>query len=176
MKNIVLIGFMGCGKSTTARKISKLTKKQVIDTDKEIERRCNKSIKEIFAEFGEDYFRNLEKDLRDELALKSDLIIACGGGFANLQDLRKMGFVVFLDLSFYKIANRLKNDTKRPLFDEKAKLLYDKRMPLYNKACDIKLKITNFKPREIVKILEIFLGDISLDSIRKNCIKPKIKF
>ncbi|MBT0883760.1 shikimate kinase, partial [Campylobacter sp. 2018MI13] len=68
------------------------------------------------------YFRNLEKELRDELATKSDLIISCGGGFANLQDLRKLGFVVFFDLSFYKIATRLKNDTKRPLFDEKAKL------------------------------------------------------
>ncbi|WP_267523739.1 shikimate kinase [Campylobacter sp. MG1] len=176
MKNIVLIGFMGCGKSTTAKKLAKLTKKQVIDTDKEIEKRCNKSIKEIFAEFGEEYFRKLECDLRDELATKSDLIISCGGGFANLKDIKKMGFVVFLDLSFYKIAARLKNDTKRPLFDEKAKLLYDKRMPLYNNSCDIKLKITNFKAREIVKILEIFLGDISLNKARKNHIKPKISF
>lgn len=172
MKNIVLIGFMGCGKSTTARKLSKIIKKEVVDTDYVIKQKTGLEIKEIFAKYGEEYFRNLEQELRDELATKGDLIISCGGGFANLEDLRKMGFVVFLDLSFYKIANRLKNDTKRPLFDEKAKLLYDKRMPLYNKACDIKVNILNLKARELAKILEIFLGTNITNDVRKAFIKP----
>lgn len=166
---------MGCGKSTTAKKLAKLTRLDVIDTDALIEEREKMSIKDIFVLKGEEYFRHLECKLRDELASKSGFIISCGGGFANLEDLKKLGFVIFLDLNFYQIANRLKNDTKRPKFDNNAKALYDKRLPIYNAICDIKINPMAIKAKELVKILEIFLDTDFTKDVRKAFIKPFIK-
>ncbi len=78
MKNIVIIGMMGCGKSTCGRNLSALTGMTLVDTDQLITERTGKTPSEIFAEQGEQYFRDLETDLCRELSTQSGLIIATG--------------------------------------------------------------------------------------------------
>ncbi|MBZ7987552.1 shikimate kinase [Campylobacter canadensis] len=173
-KNIVLIGFMGCGKSTIARKLAKIFKRQLVDTDILIEERMQMSIKDIFATYGEEYFRKLECELKDELSLKNNLIISCGGGFANLENIKTMGFVVYIYLPFFIIKKRVKNNGKRPLFDDKAKKLYNKRLALYEKNADIKIDNSKLKFKEFAKICEFFLNlnlhntKISIDLLKNK--------
>lgn len=173
-KNIVLIGFMGCGKSTTAKKLAKVLKRRVVDTDILIEERMKMSIKEIFAKYGEEYFRKLECKIKDELSLENNLIISCGGGFANLENLKTMGLVIYIYLPFFIIKKRVKNNSKRPLFDENAKKLYNKRLNLYEKNADIKINNSKLKFKELVKICEFFLNlnlhntKISIDFIKNK--------
>lgn len=145
-KNIVLCGFMGCGKSTIGNLLSKKTGMSFIDLDAYIEKKENKTISKIFADSGEEYFRALEREASKELSTKNGLVIATGGGTLtyqiNVDVLKTNGKIVLLDLPIEIIAERLKNDTTRPLLDrpDKDKVmreLYENRLPLYRKAADI---------------------------------------
>ena len=90
MKNIVIIGMMGCGKSTCGRNLSALTGMTLVDTDQLITERTGKTPSEIFAEQGEQYFRDLETDLCRELSTQSGLIIATGGGLPLREENRRL--------------------------------------------------------------------------------------
>lgn len=100
MKNIYLIGMMGCGKSTCARELGNRLGRQVLDTDQEIERQAGCSVSEIFAEQGEARFREMETALCRTLSEKDGLIVATGGGLPlreeNRRLLQKSGMVIFL--------------------------------------------------------------------------------
>jgi len=99
--NIVLIGFMGVGKGTTARALSKALKTMNLDCDDLLESSQNMKIKTIFDEFGEEHFRQLEKDLAKFLATNvKNAIISTGGGFAKVKNLNKIGTVIYLKASF----------------------------------------------------------------------------
>lgn len=118
--NIVLIGFMGCGKTTIGIRLSYYMRRSFLDTDKVIEREQGKEISQIFAEEGEAYFRELERQMVIKLAeTESDKIIATGGGLpvqpGNAALLKKLGRVVYLKVSPETVYERLKDDTKRPL-------------------------------------------------------------
>lgn len=80
MKNIILIGMMGCGKTTVGRLLAQALGRELVDTDEAIERREGRSISDIFAQEGEPYFRDLEAALCQELAQRDGLAVACGGG------------------------------------------------------------------------------------------------
>lgn len=98
MKNIVLIGMMGCGKSTIGALLAERLGRRLIDTDALIVEREGRSISEMFAAEGEGYFRDLELGVSRELGEKEDLIIACGGGLPLRPDCisaLKRGGVVF---------------------------------------------------------------------------------
>lgn len=101
MKNLVLIGMMGCGKTSCGRLLSERLGLPLVDTDEQIERREGCSIQEIFVRKGEDYFRDLESEIARELAAGSGQIIATGGGLPlraeNRAALRKNGVVFFLN-------------------------------------------------------------------------------
>lgn len=101
MKNIVLIGMMGSGKTTVGELLAMRLKKQLVDIDKLIEAREGMSISEIFETEGEGYFRSLEMGMAQALSLRSDLIIACGGGLptqeAAMAALAESGQVFWLD-------------------------------------------------------------------------------
>ena len=101
MKNIVLIGMMGCGKSTCAAILSQRLGLPTVDTDTLIVEREGRSIPDIFAAEGESYFRDREHDISAELAGQRDLIIACGGGLPLRPDcigpLKESGTVIFLN-------------------------------------------------------------------------------
>ncbi len=138
-RNIVLVGFMGTGKTVTGRVLAERTGMELVDMDSMIEARQEKPISEIFAQDGEGAFRAMERDLVKELSARSGLIISTGGGIVlnpeNIADFEKTGLVVCLTASPETIFQRLESDTTRPLLsgDKKSQIatLLKKRQPLY---------------------------------------------
>ncbi len=162
--NILLIGFMGVGKGTTARAFSKKYNIFIVDTDDLIESKENKKISKIFEKFGEEYFRQKEQETANwlESCVKGTLI-SCGGGFYKVNNLNKIGKVVLLDAPFDWIYNRLSTSknaksklSKRPLFKniKKAKELYNQRIKEYKKKADYILRVDNLSEKELLKKLE----------------------
>lgn len=100
MKNIVLIGMMASGKTTCGRILAERLGRELVDTDALIATREGRSITDLFAQEGEAYFRAREAEVAQELALRQDLIVACGGGLplhqAAIAPLRAEGTVFFL--------------------------------------------------------------------------------
>ena len=147
MKNIVLIGMPGCGKTTLGKIISKELKLKFYDVDHYIEEATKKKISEIF-ENGEDYFRDIECKACRELSEKSNIIISTGGGVVkreeNIQNLKKTGIIIFIDRPVKNIIGDV-DISKRPLLKDgadKVLKLYDERYELYKKAAD-KIVINN---------------------------------
>lgn len=119
-RNIVLIGFMGCGKSTVGIRLSWKHKMPVVDTDKLIEQNAGMRISEIFETKGEGAFRDMETDTLQKLSKQRvTRIISTGGGTPvreeNRQLLKECGTVVYLRISPECVYERLKDDTVRPL-------------------------------------------------------------
>lgn len=145
-ENIILIGFMGSGKSTIGKKLSRALDYRFLDTDAMIEERSGKTITRIFAEDGEAAFRKAETDLLEDLLQnESHCVIATGGGMPlrpeNAEYLKKIGLVILLNATPETILDRLKDDTQRPLLqgdnkEEKVRTLYNERLPKYTAACD----------------------------------------
>jgi shikimate kinase len=126
MKKIILLGYMGCGKSTIANKLSKIIEIPFVDLDKKIEEKVNLSINAIFEKHGEIYFRKLEHEVFVELLNSPEpMIIGLGGGtpcYANNHELLKGENVVsiYLKASIDTLFNRLSaNKSKRPLIANK---------------------------------------------------------
>lgn len=138
-RNIVLVGFMGTGKTVTGRVLAERTGMKLVDMDSIIEERQGRTIPDIFAREGEPAFRILERKLVKELSAQSGLIISTGGGIVlnpdNISDFEKTGLVVCLNASPETIFQRLEKDTTRPLLsgDKKSQIatLLAKRAPLY---------------------------------------------
>jgi shikimate kinase len=140
MRAIYLTGFMGSGKTTIGRALSEKLGIPVIDTDEWIENKVGKSIPAIFADEGEQRFRQYELEILKQLPIK-DVIITTGGGMVISQEnrewMKKHGILIFLSCSLDIIFERLQSDSNRPLFSrdrEKMKELYEKRLPYYLEA------------------------------------------
>lgn len=138
--NLVLVGFMGTGKSTVGKILAKRMNRTFIDMDRKIEEREKTSISTIFAEHGEARFRGLESALALELAVTTKNVIACGGGIvlneANLIALGMAGVVICLSAEPAAILERVSRNNKRPLLEgddkfEKIKTLFEARRELY---------------------------------------------
>jgi len=138
--NIVLVGFMGTGKTTVGTALVRKLGLAFVDMDHLIEQRQGKPISRIFAEQGEPFFRALERQLVAELAGRTGLVIGTGGGIVlnaeNVSYFSRTGLVVCLMATPEAILKRLENDTQRPLLaggDKMQKItgLLDKRRPLY---------------------------------------------
>lgn len=160
-KNIILIGFMGVGKGSTARDFAKTYGVYNIDTDDLIESKTNKEIKRIFKKYGEARFRALEQETADwiEHNIKGTLI-SCGGGFYKVNNIKKLGTVVLLDASFEWIYERLKGAknakaklAKRPLFAKvkEAKKLYEQRVEEYEKVADVIVSVDKLTQKEVLE-------------------------
>jgi len=129
---------MGCGKSSVARELGERMGLPVIDLDREIERITNRTIPEIFGSDGEPGFREVEfKVLKDTLMLDEG-VLATGGGSPCYNDSLKMllnwGDVVFLDVPFDVLENRVSDGSGRPNWSSDAEQLYLKRLPIYRQA------------------------------------------
>ena len=147
-KNIVLVGFMGAGKSVVSKQLAVRLKRQRVSTDELIEKKEGKVISDIFRDKGEPYFRDLEKAVVSELATKGGLIIDCGGGIVlasqNVDNLKKNGVMFFLAVSPRTIYERVKHEKHRPLLavaDPQKQIteLLVQRKPLYAKA-DVRIE------------------------------------
>lgn len=145
-KSIILIGFMGCGKSSLGRKLAKAFHYSFYDTDSLIEERLHKKISCIFAEEGEEFFRKEEtKQLRLLSENEESFVLATGGGLPmreeNVALLHSMGTVVYLSATPEMILSRLQKDTSRPLLahtekEERVRSLMKERHPIYLAASD----------------------------------------
>lgn len=165
MKNIVLIGFMGTGKSVTGKRLAKELKMKFVNTDDIIEEREKRPIAEIFAKSGEPYFRNIEKEVIKEVSAFDNAVIAAGGGAVlneeNIVNLKKNGVVVCLNASPEAVYERTKKYKTRPLLNvpdpvAKIKELMASRSLFYAKAdhqIETSGKSVNEVAKEIIKII-----------------------
>jgi shikimate kinase len=118
---IILVGFMGCGKSTLGKKLANKLGVSFLDSDEIIENRFQKSISDLFSEHGEDYFRNIESELINDLSSNSEsFVFSTGGGMPcfnnNMDKLNALGDTYYLKRSPKELAYRLANSkTERPL-------------------------------------------------------------
>lgn len=126
MKNVVLIGMMGCGKSTVGRLLAHGLELDPADTDVLVEQREGRSIPAIFASDGEEYFRACEFEIARTLAKRENLVIACGGGLPTreraISALRATGVVFWLDRDPEDIFDHV-DMTDRPLAGDRAAFL-----------------------------------------------------
>lgn len=120
MKNIILIGFMGSGKSTLGKKLAHKLGYRFLDSDKEIERITGKSIPELFEESGEQHFRELEREYLKNMQPGDGVVLSTGGGMpcfhGNMELIKKLGTSFYLKLSPYELTKRLmRSPAPRPL-------------------------------------------------------------
>lgn len=158
-ENVILIGFMGSGKTTVGIHLSYLLQTPVEDTDKLIERREGRSISEIFAAEGEAYFRRLETGQLEEIRdRKSPRIYSVGGGTPVRQENRRLlgqcGIVVYLRVRPETVYERVKDDTGRPLLrcpDPLGRIreLLEERRAAYEECADIIVDTDGRAPREL---------------------------
>jgi shikimate kinase len=163
MKNIVLTGFMGTGKTTVGKLLAKKLNRQFFDTDKIIEERLQATISEIFKKIGEPKFREFETQTISLISNLQDAVISCGGGTVvnpvNVANLNKNGIIINLYASADHILKRIGENDSRPLikkminpFEEITKLLAQ-RQKAY-KECAFAVNTENLTPEQVVdKIL-----------------------
>ncbi len=167
MKNIVLIGFMGSGKTTIGKALEKKTDMAFVDTDELIEAYEGCKISNIFADKGETYFRRLENETLKKLVTGTNFkIISTGGGIvvnkSNIPLLKQLGKVFYLRIKPKTVVERLKEDKTRPLLIGEDKLvkveqLMTDRKELYEMAADKTVDVDCLSVNEIVsRILKDF--------------------
>lgn len=175
MKPIFLVGYMGSGKTTLGRALGKKLGIEFIDLDIYIEGRYMRTVRNIFEEYGEKKFREIERNMLHEVAEMNDVVVACGGGtpcfFDNMDYMNERGMTVCLHASIDRLAERLgRKRHKRPLImnlnDEQLRRFIienlDKRKPFYDKAhhrfCGEELEDT----RQISETVENFITTFNI--------------
>ncbi|HEC69735.1 MAG TPA: shikimate kinase [Candidatus Omnitrophica bacterium] len=162
MANLYLLGFMGTGKTSVGRLLSQRLSWKFLDLDDLIEEREGLKIAEIFSQKGEPYFRDLETKILKEVAQKSKLIVACGGGVVlkeeNLSLIENSGIGICLEASPEVIYERTKKFTHRPLLNVvnpqgKIKELLEKRAKFYAKV-KYHIDTSNLTVEEAVEKIE----------------------
>ncbi|MBI5696302.1 MAG: shikimate kinase [Nitrospirae bacterium] len=157
MKNITLVGFMGTGKTTIGRILAKKLGFRFVDSDDAIEFDQGMSVSDIFAVYGEKYFRSVEKDVIQRLAVQDGQVISAGGGAVidpgNVENMKKAGPVICLTAPPEVILKRVERHTHRPLLQvpdplAKIKELLDTRAPFYAKA-DVTIDTSGMTPEEV---------------------------
>ena len=142
MKNIVLIGMPGSGKSTLGRSLAEMLGRDFIDADPEIEKDAGKTIPELFA-VSEEFFRNQETRTAKRLSALQDKVLAMGGGVVlreeNIASLKENGLIIFLDRSPADIIGDVDTQTRPLLAAGRQRIcdLYAQREELYRAAADV---------------------------------------
>ncbi|MGI6659411.1 MAG: shikimate kinase [Dethiobacteraceae bacterium] len=161
-KNLVLIGFMGTGKTEVGKLLASSLNRRLVDTDQLIVDRAGITIAEMFAQHGEPYFRRQEKAVIAELCQQKGLVISTGGGAIldpdNVAQLRAAGLVIWLDASVAELERRLADDQSRPLLAGGTKLaeLYQQRENAYRQAAHRRVDTTGKSPLTVVgEIMDI---------------------
>ena len=144
MKNIAIIGISCCGKTEGGALLAEKLNMNFVDIDIKIEEEIKMPIKEIFSKYGEPYFRNLEKETIEKVALCKDTVISTGGGAVlndeSMQALKNTSTVIFIERDIAQIINTVQDTSTRPLLKDGAQALYDlykTREHLYRKYADV---------------------------------------
>lgn len=161
MKKLVLIGYMGAGKSTIGRALAEQMQIPFLDMDTLIEEKQGRCISDIFAQEGEAYFRELETAyLKELLEQKEEGVLSAGGGLPlrkeNRELLRQMGYTVYLQVSKETVLERLEGDKSRPLLqvadkEEKIAKMIQNRHPIYLETADFTVVVDG---REVDTIVQ----------------------
>lgn len=159
-KNIVLIGMPGCGKSTIGNLLSEKLDIEVCDVDTYIVNKSGKTIPELF-NISEAHFRDVEEECIREISEDSGKIISAGGGVIlrenNIKNLSNTGIIIFINRPLENILSDVDTESRPLLKDgaDRLKKLYEDRIELYTKYCDLNIK--NDKPLEHVteEIIEL---------------------
>lgn len=158
--NIVLIGFMGAGKSTISDYLSTMFDMEIVEMDQVIAEREEMSIPDIFATYGEEYFRDLETSLLIEMQDRKNTVISCGGGAAlrerNVEEMKKNGRVVLLTASPEIVYERVKDSNDRPVLNGRKNVegiaeLMEQRRGKYEAAADI---VINTDHKTVLQVCE----------------------
>jgi len=157
--NIILIGFMGSGKSEVGHKLAGRLKMKYIDTDEVIEKSEKRSISDIFRTDGEEYFRKLECEVLKTLDDYEGFVISTGGGMIlrqeNVKMLKELGPLVLLWADADVVCKRLAKAENRPLIEgdreKKIKEILEFRTPIYNEAADLKVDTSRLSTDEAVE-------------------------
>lgn len=145
-ENIFLIGFMGAGKSTIAKELQSMLDMHLVEMDERIVKEQGMSINDIFANYGEEHFRDIESQLVLAIGTEGNTIVSCGGGVVlrpqNIENMKKSGRIIFLDATPETIYERVKDSTDRPILNghmnvEYIEELMEKRRGFYKAAADI---------------------------------------
>jgi shikimate kinase len=164
---IVLIGYRGTGKTTIGLHLAEKLGFDFIDTDQKIERQYG-TINQIFAEKGEDYFRELERNVVKAAKLRDNCVIATGGGVVldenNMIFLSENSFIVWLDCSNKQILQRISNSSRPPLSDlklsDEINTLKQKRDSLYKKYSQLFVDTGNMSIAECCSKVIQHIGDL----------------
>jgi shikimate kinase len=152
---IYLVGFMGAGKTTLARRLARRLGWRAEDLDELVETREKQSITTIFRERGELYFRGIEREVLWSLFPLRDVVVATGGGtFVDPENRAAMlrdGTVIWLDVPFATVVERVPRDGRRPLAADRQSLqeLYAARRPAYSQA-HLRVESTAVRPETLV--------------------------
>ncbi len=159
MKNIVLTGFMGTGKTEVGRELAHILDWKLIDLDDEIVKAKGMSISEIFSAFGEPVFRDIETEMIREISMNQCIIISTGGGAVlrkeNIDMLRKNGVIVNLSAAPETVLQRTRGNDERPLLRVENPLgrireLLEVRWPFYKNA-DLLIDTESKTPLQIAE-------------------------
>ena len=163
-KSLVLTGMMGVGKSTIGRLLAKRLNIKFVDVDRIIEKSERKTIKQIFDENGEKYFRKLEKKITLKLLKNKKIVVALGGGAFINDEVRnkvlKTSVSIWLKVSLDKLHKRYRRNDKRPLLnkkklDKEVRNIYLSRKKIYSLA-DFKINCDNIDKAKIVEKILYF--------------------
>ena len=164
MKNLILIGFMGAGKTTVGRLLAKEKGMHFADTDDRIVSEQGKSIPDIFSSYGEPYFRDLETDVLKRMQEDTrNTVISVGGGMPvrveNRALLRSLGCVIYLTATKRTILCRVRNDGSRPMLNgedlaEKVEQLMNARERFYKQAAHIYIRTDGRTIHQVVQIID----------------------
>ena len=162
-KNIMLIGFMGVGKSTVSRALSTKTGMPEVDADAYIVEREGMAITDIFEKYGEDYFRDIETECLRELQEQKGRIISCGGGAVlrdeNVEIMKEGGMILLLTAKPETIFQRVRYSKDRPILNGHMNVEYiaelmNKRNPRYTSVADIIIETDDKEIDQIVTEIE----------------------
>ena len=159
-KNIFIVGAMGSGKSSVGRLFAQRCQKEFLDTDHEIENDSKLDIATIFEKYGEEEFRKKETKLLEDLSGVENHIVATGGGIIlkkeNVDIMKKMGMIVFLDIDLKTQIKRVKYRKHRPLLkntdlENRLKILKSERDPIYNTIADYIIDVSRKDKKTVVE-------------------------
>ena len=166
--NYVLCGMMGSGKSTVGEQIAALTGRCWCDTDALIAEKYGE-ISTLFERHGEEFFRGLENEIVEKIALQDGLVVSTGGGLVlqenNVALLREKGKLVFLRAKLETLVERVQSEYLRPLLRtaedlrEKMARLLEKRAPIYERIADYVVDVDGKTPYAIAKEIISVIGE-----------------